>query len=74
MKFTMAYHGKYWNLSFHASVSELTGLNLTMPQTKTTGLKVIKLEYTLRLKIKRNDWHAANHCALFWIWEWTQVL
>ena len=37
-----------------------------------SGLKVIKLEYILRLKIKRNDWliadmcpQAANHCALF---------
>ena len=36
------------------------------------GLKVIKLEYSLRLKIKRNDWlladtclQAANHCASF---------
>ena len=36
------------------------------------GLEVIKLEYILRLKIKRNDWlladtcpQAANHCALF---------
>ena len=44
------------------------------------GLKVIKLEYSLRLKIKRNDWlladtcpQAANHCALYWVWEWTQV-
>ena len=39
---------------------------------KKPGLKVIKLEYILRLKIKRNDWlladtcpQAANHCALF---------
>ena len=38
----------------------------------TSGLKVIKLEYILRLKIKRNDWliadmclQAANHYALF---------
>ena len=37
-----------------------------------SGLEVIKLEYSLRLKIKRNDWlladmcpQAANHCALF---------
>ena len=37
-----------------------------------TGLEVIKLKYSLRLKIKRNDWlladtcpQAANHCALF---------
>ena len=36
------------------------------------GLQVIKLEHSLRLKIKCNDWlfadtcpHAANHCALF---------
>ena len=36
------------------------------------GLKVIKLEYSPRLKIKRNDWlladtcpQGANHCALF---------
>ena len=36
------------------------------------GLEVIKLEYILILKIKRNDWliadmcpQAANHCALF---------
>ena len=38
----------------------------------STGLEVIKLEYKLRLKIKRNDWlladtcpQTANHCALF---------
>ena len=36
------------------------------------GLEVIKLEYSLKLKIKRNDWlladtcpQTANHCALF---------
>ena len=36
------------------------------------GLKVIKLEFILRLKIKRNDWllaktclQAANDCSLF---------
>ena len=36
------------------------------------------LEY--RLKIKRTDWllantcpQAANHCVLFWVWEWTPV-
>ena len=36
------------------------------------GLEVIKPEYSLELKIKRNDWlladtcpQAANHCALF---------
>ena len=37
----------------------------------STGLEVIKLEYSLNLKIKCNDWlladtcpQAANHCAL----------
>ena len=37
-----------------------------------SGLEVIKLEYILRLKIKRNDWllvdtcqQATNHYALF---------
>ena len=38
----------------------------------TPGPEVIKLEYSLKHKIKRNDWllaatcpQAANHCALF---------
>ena len=38
----------------------------------TPGLEFIKFEYSLRLKIKCNDWlpadtcpQAANHCALF---------
>ena len=37
-----------------------------------TSVEVIKLEFVLRLKIKRNNWlladtcpQAANHCALF---------
>ena len=41
-------------------------------QKKSPGLKVTKLEFILKLKIKRNDWlladmcqQAANHCALF---------
>ena len=36
------------------------------------GIDVIKLEYSLKLKIKHKDWlfvdtcpQAANHCALF---------
>ena len=47
----------------------------------TPGLEAIKLEYSLRLKIKHNDLlladmcpQAANRCALFWVCEWTQVL
>ena len=42
------------------------------PTKENPGLEVIKLEFILRLKIKRNDWlladtcrQAANHCALF---------
>ena len=45
------------------------------------GLEFINLEFNLRLKIKRNDWlladtcpQAANHCALFWVCDCTQVL
>ena len=37
-----------------------------------SGIEVIKLEFILRLKIKRNDWlladtcpQADNHCALY---------
>ena len=48
------------------------GLGVTHVETQKTGPKVIKLEYSLRLKIKRNDWllvdmcqQAANHCTLF---------
>ena len=40
-----------------------------------------KNEYSLKLKIKRDDWlladmclQATNRCALIWVWEWTQVL
>ena len=39
---------------------------------KATGFEVIKLEYSFKLKVMRNDWllvdtcpQAANHCALF---------
>ena len=45
------------------------------------GLEVIKLEYSLKLKIKHSDWlladtcpQAANHCPLFWVLEWTKLL
>ena len=45
------------------------------------GLEVIKLEFILKLKIKRNDWlladtcpQAANHCTLFWVWDCIQIL
>ena len=40
------------------------------------GLKVIKLELIIKLKIKHNDWllvdmcpQAANHCTLFWFYS-----
>ena len=41
-------------------------------KVKQPGLEAIKLEYSLKLKIKRNDWlladtcrQAANHCTVF---------
>ena len=37
---------------------------------RSPGLEAITLEYSLKLKIKRNNWLL----ALFWVWEWTQVL
>ena len=48
---------------------------------RRSGLEDIQLEFILKLKIKHSDWliadtcpQAANHSALFWVWEWTQVL
>ena len=48
--------------------AELAEDNMSRPRI----IKIIKLEFILRLKIKRNDWlladtcpQAANHCALF---------
>ena len=53
----------------HVSALSLLSRILTIA---LPGLGVIKLEFILRLKIKRNDWlladtcpQAANHCALF---------
>ena len=47
-------------------------VGMCVQQIMKSGLEVIKLEYKLRLKIKRNDWlladtcpQTANHCALF---------
>ena len=49
-----------------------TDLPMVCPIFEKSGLEVIKLEYKLRLKIKRDDWlladtcpQSANHCALF---------
>ena len=56
--------------------SSTTGGGRHRLQSKHPCLEVIKLEYSLRLKIKRNDWlfadtcpQAANHCALFLVLE-----
>ena len=35
----------------------------SLTQTMISGLEVIKLEYRLRLKIKRNDWLLADTSA-----------
>ena len=52
-----------------------------LPELGMPGLEVIKLEFILRLKIKRNDWlladtcpQAANHCALVLVLDSTKVL
>ena len=54
------------------SIGHKVDLELTLPFLLGPGLEVIKLEFNLRLKIKRNDWlladecpQAANHCTLF---------
>ena len=50
-------------------------------QTQNKAQWLAACWHILRLKIKCNDWlladtcpQAANHWALFWVWEWTQVL
>ena len=55
----------------HDRVSYLS-YDVTSGNAITSGPEVIKLEYSLKLKIKHNDWlladmcpQAANHCALF---------
>ena len=52
----------------HRALSSLTIISLK----ESVGPEVIKLEYSLKLKIKCNDWQladtcpqASNHCALF---------
>ena len=64
-----------------ATITHMNPIYQKTPIIKKSGLEVIKLESSLKLKIKRNDWlladtspQAANHYALFWVWEWTQVL
>ena len=53
-----------------SGVTQAIRFNIPIHRNKTTGLEVIKLEYSLRFKIKRNDWlladtcpQAANQCA-----------
>ena len=73
----------YVQLKTHADVSRESkglkfGLSLHLhsyfvyASSKGSGLKVIKLEFILKLKLKHNDWllvdtclQATNHCALF---------
>ena len=51
---------------------KLTTVNPHVRNARRSEPKVIKLDFILKLKIKRNDWlladmcpQAANHCALF---------
>ena len=71
-------------LAHHPDMTPAPHLFMYDPNSPTRydpGLEVIKLEYSLKLIIKHNDWllsntcpQAANHYSLFWVWEWTQVL
>ena len=57
------------------SVATATGIFTSQVQTEEgsykSGIEVITLEYSIKLKIKRNDWllaechQATNHCGLF---------
>ena len=51
---------------------ESVGIYDGTPSTESSSLEVIKFEFILKLKIKRNDWlladtspQAANQCAKF---------
>ena len=53
---------------------ELGQVCMSLSDRIRPGLEVIKLEFILKLKIKRNDWllvdmcpQAANHCTLSWV-------
>ena len=57
-----------WNNTVTVEVEN----NFHSTLSKFQGLEVVKFEYSLRLKVKCNDWlladmcpQAANHCALF---------
>ena len=80
------WHFAISNLTFRQLASQVVVSHRSHEQIQefsSVGVptEVIKLEHSLKLKIKHNDWlladtcpQAANHCALFWVWEWTQVL
>ena len=65
---------KYFTEGLYESLFSSIGVPIASVRTSISKvrLKVIKLEYILRLKIKRNDWliadtcpQSANHCTLF---------
>ena len=69
---THVYHASVYTPNLTLSFTLIT-LKLIQSQIHDNpGPEVIKLEYSLKLKIKRNDWliadtcpQAANHYALF---------
>ena len=75
--------GYIGSLLEHWLVKKQTMWNTTcrlLSETRTAGFEVIKLECIFKLKIKHNDWllvgscpQAANHCALFWVWDCAQI-
>ena len=59
-------------MAIFASNQIIKALMFGIALKKQFCLKIIKLEFSLKLKIKCNDWllvdtcpQAANHCALF---------
>ena len=64
-----------FNLVVYFSSDGTLGYLLFAQRIRISVPEVIKLEFILKLKIKRNDWlladtypQVANHCALFGVW------
>ena len=51
----------HW-VSIKVFVAEQAGLRSTWSQALKTGLEVVELRYSPRLKIKRNDWLLGDTC------------
>ena len=65
-------------VSFSAYQTSVVSLGSASSENKTTnftpGLEVIKREYSLRLKIKRNDWVKSENELKFYNLEASKVM